>query len=108
MSYVNSPPQYISFSSLVKLGVLVLHVPLQVKLFELRESAEAEEADDLPPEVVAQVPLRPDPLEGPTVAHAVRDRLWQIGVSFILKLNLNLITACFIIHDVAPMGMGSM
>ena len=81
MSYVNSP-QYIYFSSLVKLGVLVLHMPLQVKLFELRESAEAEEADDLPPEIVAQVPLRPDPLEGPAVAHAVRDRLWQIRGSF--------------------------
>ena len=36
---------------------------LQVKLFELRESAEAEEADYLPLEVVAQVPLRPDPLD---------------------------------------------
>ena len=61
--------------SLVELRVLVLHVPLQVKLFELGESAEAEEADDLPPEVVAEVPLRPNPLEGPAVADAVRYRL---------------------------------
>ena len=74
------------FSSLVELRVLVLHVSLQVEFFELRESAEAEEADDLPPEIVAQVPLRPDPLEGPAVAHAVRDRLWQIRVSFVFAL----------------------
>ena len=65
----------LSFSSLVELCVLVLHVSLQVELFELRESAEAEEADDLPPEVVAQVPLRPNALEGPAVADAVRYRL---------------------------------
>ena len=55
--------------------MLVLHVSLQVEFFELRESAEAEEADDLPPEVVAQVPLRPNALEGPAVADAVRYRL---------------------------------
>ena len=58
--------------------MLVLHVPLQVELFELRESAEAEEADDLPPEVVAQVPLRPYSLEGPAVIDAVCYRLNQI------------------------------
>ena len=55
--------------------MLVLHVSLQVEFFELRESAEAEEANDLPPEVVAQVPLRPNPLEGPAVVDAVRYRL---------------------------------
>ena len=55
--------------------MLVLHVPLQVELFELRESAEAEEADDLPPEVVAQVPFCPNALEGPAIVDSVRYRL---------------------------------
>ena len=94
----------LSVSSLVKLSVLVLHVPLQVKLFELRESAEAEEADDLPPEVVAQVPLRPDPLEGPAVAHAVRDRLWQIRGSFVYTVLCKNPKCCTIIQKGAPMG----
>ena len=55
--------------------MFVSHMAIQIELLELGESAEAEEADDLPPEVVAEVPLRPNPLEGPAVADAVRYRL---------------------------------
>ncbi len=55
--------------------MLVPHVSLEVELFELCEPAEAEEADNLPAQIVAQVPLGPDTLEGSAVAHAVRNHL---------------------------------
>ena len=60
---------------LVQLRVLVPHVPLQVELFELREPAEAEQADDLAAKVVAEVALGPQALEGAAVAHAGRSDL---------------------------------
>ena len=43
--------------------MLVLHMPLQVELLELGEPAEAEQADDLAAQGVAEVPLGPGPLE---------------------------------------------
>ena len=45
------------------LWVLVLHVSLQVEFLKLGEPAEAEQADDLAAQVVAEVPLGPGPLE---------------------------------------------
>ena len=44
------------------LRMFVLHVPLQVELFELGEPAEAEEADDLATEVVAKIAFCPGPV----------------------------------------------
>ena len=49
--------------------MLVLHVPLQVELFELSESAEAKEADDLSAQVVAEVALSPNTFEGTTIIY---------------------------------------
>ena len=44
-------------NSLVQLSVFVPHVSLQVELLELREATEAQQADDLTAQVVAQVPI---------------------------------------------------
>lgn len=58
--------------------MFIAHVSLQVELFELGKSAEAEQADDLPAEVVAEVALGPDALERAAVAHAVgHDLKWR-------------------------------
>ena len=45
-------------------------MPLQVELLELGEPAEAEQADDLTAEVIAEVALGPEALERPTVGDA--------------------------------------
>lgn len=50
--------------------MFVLHVSLQVELLELGEPAEAEQADDLPAEVVAEVPLGPRSLERAAIIDA--------------------------------------
>ena len=57
------------------LWVLVLHVSLQVEFLELGEPAEAEQADDLAAQVVAEVPLSPGSLEGTTIVDAGRHPL---------------------------------
>ncbi len=50
--------------------MFVLHVSLQIELFELGEPAEAEQADDLTAEVVAKVALGPWSFEGSAVVDA--------------------------------------
>ena len=55
--------------------MFVLHVSLQVEFLELGEPTEAEQADDLTAEVVAEVPLGPGSLEGAAVVDAGRHPL---------------------------------
>ena len=54
--------------------MLVSHVAVQVELLELGESAEAEKAEDLLAEVVAEVAVAPNLLERPAV---FRSRCWR-------------------------------
>ena len=54
--------------------MLVSHVAVQVELLELGESAEAEEAEDLLAEVVAEVAVAPNLLERAAV---FRSRGWR-------------------------------
>ena len=61
--------------SLQHLRMLVLHVPLQVEFFELGETAEAEEADDFPAQIVAEVSFGPQPLEGAAIVDSRSDPL---------------------------------
>jgi hypothetical protein len=83
--------------------VLVLHVPLEVELFKLCEPAEAEQTDDLPPEVVAEVALGPDPLEGAAVANAVCNNLKKKWAFFVVEdaLGRNLVSY----HHHQPISM---
>ena len=53
--------------NVVEVGVLVPHVTIQVKLLELGEPAEAEQAEDLLAKVVAEVAVGPNLLEGSTI-----------------------------------------
>ena len=47
--------------------MLVSHVAVKVELFELSESTEAEEAEDLLPKVVAEVAVGPNFLKRSTI-----------------------------------------
>ena len=49
------------------MGVLIPHVAVKVKLLELSEPAEAEQAQDLLAQVVAEVAVGPNLLEGPAI-----------------------------------------
>ena len=60
--------------------MLVPHMAVQVELLELSEPAEAEQAEDLLAKVVAEVAVRPDLLERPTIFNT---RGWRGVISWI-------------------------
>ena len=68
--------------------MLVSHVSLQVELFELCEPAEAEQADDLPAQIVAEIPLSPDPLERTTVVDSIGHHLKRMIIKTLQFINI--------------------
>ena len=74
--------------------MLVPHVPLQIELLELGEPAEAKQADDLAPQIVAEVALSPDALERAAVTDTAGGNLDKKELSLGLQVLKSFLYTC--------------